>query len=99
MGTGYGEASMKDAPRTASLQMWRYALIMACLFWLAHAAGFRSYTSVLAGTHSGPEWTHYAGVLYLLLYMIWVAIVPIFAIAGGILWLQQAFVGAADDSR
>ena len=67
---------------------WNYALVITLLFAGVHGLGFRDYTSVLAGTLSGPEWTHMAGVVYLILYVLWVGIAPILAIAGLLLWIE-----------
>ena len=67
---------------------WNYALVLTLLFAGVHGFGFRDYTSVLAGTLSGPEWTHMAGVVYLVLYVLWVGVAPILAIAGLLLWVE-----------
>ena len=67
---------------------WICALVITLLFACMHGLGLRDYTSVLAGTLSGPEWTHMAGVVYIIVYVLWVGIVPILAIAGGLLWLE-----------
>lgn len=77
---------MTDQKRWSPRRFWRYATVFTVLFVVAHLAGFREDTSVLAGTHSGDASDKYWGVVYLILYVIWVCIVPILTIAGGLLW-------------
>ena len=83
---------MTDQKRWSPRRFWRYATVFTVLFVVAHLAGFRK-TLVLAGTHSGDASDKYWGVVYLILYVIWVCIVPTLTIAGGLLWVAVAFGG------
>ena len=87
MGSCIREIAMKVNKTT--FIFWAIALLFSILFWLAHWMGFRSYTSILAGVNSGEEWTNIAGFTYISLYLIWVAIVPILLIAGGLSWIAD----------
>jgi hypothetical protein len=69
--------------------LWQNALFIAAPFVLVHLAGFRTHTSVLAGTNSGGIWAHAAGSAYLVLYVLAVYLAPIFAIAGLMLWMEE----------
>ena len=70
------------------LPFFVFAVVLPALFLTVHLAGFRVYTSVWAGTHSGEPWTLAAGAAYLILYVLCVGLAPIFALAGGLLWLD-----------
>ena len=69
------------------------ALILTGLFTTAHLAGFREYTSVWAGTHSGEPWTLAAGGVYLMLYLLWVVVAPICLLSGVMLWFAERVFG------
>jgi hypothetical protein len=80
------EAMSSSSERWSYRACWSSALMLAGMFWLAHALGFREHTSIWAGTHVGSTWTIVAGALYLSLYMLWICAVPIFMISGVLLW-------------
>ncbi len=88
---------MRDPRLWTHRRVWAYAIVLTALFLLAHLAGFRDDTSVLAGTHSGSGADKYWGVVYLILYVIWVCIVPILAIGGGLLWMGGRLFGVTPD--
>lgn len=78
---------MKDPRLWSSGRFFSYALVLSALYGLAHLAGLQAHTSVLAGTHSGGYVAHYFGVVYLIVYVIFVCVVPVLVIAGCLLWL------------
>jgi hypothetical protein len=78
---------MRDPRLWSHGRFWSYAIVLTVLFLLAHLAGFRDHTSVLAGTHSGGFTAQFFGMVYLMLYVTWVCLVPIMVIAGFLLWL------------
>ena len=51
------------------------------------------HTSVLSGTHCGSPVEHSLGVLYLMLYVLFVCIVPILVMAGSLIWLGHRWMG------
>jgi len=84
-------------PRTWSgRRLFSYALVFSALYGLARVAGLQAHTSVLAGTHSGGYMAHYFGVVHLILHILFVGVVPILMIAGGLLWLGGRLSRSAD---
>ena len=71
----------------------RSAVFIVGLYLLAHIAGFRSHTSVLAGTNTAGLWGHFAGSVYLLLHVSAVCFAPVLSLAGAFLWCDQRLVG------
>jgi len=68
-------------------RFWAHALFLGFLFLVVHLAGFETDTAVLSGANDGDYWAQVSGIVYLLLYIIFVCIVPILVIADGLLWL------------
>ncbi len=89
---------MRDPKLWSCGRFFSYALVLSAMFFLAHLAGFQSHTSVLAGTHSGTFAEQYFGLVYLILYVIFVGIVPVMAIAGGLLWLGGRLLVTPDET-
>jgi len=71
--------------------------VLSALFLVARLAGFEEHTAVLAGTHSGGYTAQYCGLIYLILYVIFVCLVPIMVIAGFLLWLGGRLVRLSGD--
>ena len=76
----------------------RRALVICFLFSLAHLLGLKEFTSVLNGTTGSVAlgWTASAllGLTYVLLYVAFVLLVPIFLIAAALLAIwTRIFVG------
>ena len=69
-------------------RLFEIALGLTVVFVLVHLAGFREHTSVLAGVHAGESWMLFAGVVYLLAYVLVMSVVPILTLAGGLLVLE-----------
>jgi hypothetical protein len=78
---------MRDPRLWRHGRLWAYALMITVLFFVSHLAGFQAHTSVLAGAHSGGYGPQVCGLVYLMLYVLFVCIVPIMVIADSILWL------------
>ncbi|MGB0580851.1 MAG: hypothetical protein ACPGVU_14205 [Limisphaerales bacterium] len=67
---------------------------LAGVYLLASLIGWRKYTSVLAATVSGTE--AFLGMFYLFLHFIFIVLVPILVIAGGLnLLLERKRSGAS----
>ena len=90
---------MRDPRLWSHGRFWSYAIMLTGLFLLAHLAGFRDHTSVLAGTHSGGFWPQFFGMVYLMLYVTWVCLVPIMVIAGALLWLGGRLTRTPEDQN
>ncbi|MGD1083357.1 MAG: hypothetical protein ABSA47_01245 [Verrucomicrobiota bacterium] len=69
------------------------AIFIAAAFAVAHLAGLRDYTSVLAGTvgpaSAGLGISIFLGAAYLFLYMAFVILAPVLLLAAAILALCQ----------
>jgi hypothetical protein len=70
------------------------AIVISLVYLLVHLAGWREYTSVLNGT-VGPDsagWTlsAFLGVAYVIIYLVFIILVPVLILASGILagWLK-----------
>ena len=70
-----------------SIRLWRYAFFLLVPFLLVHLCGFQEHVAVLSGVHSGDQWDHMWGGLYILLYLSTLSLVPILGFAGGLLWI------------
>lgn len=57
------------------------AVVLSILFCGVHILGFRAHTNIISGTGEFTAWHMYCGVGYLLLYVGFVVLVPIFVIA------------------
>jgi flagellar biosynthesis/type III secretory pathway M-ring protein FliF/YscJ len=84
----------------------QWAGLLLVIFFIAHLAGLRDFTSVLNGTigSTSMDWNTAAflGVAYVLIYLGVVLMVPILALAALILTLWNKMLstkGAADESR
>jgi len=62
-------------------RIFMYAFWLAALFCIIHAAGCRQYTNILSGTASYGPLKVYLGMLYILLYLCFIILVPIFLLA------------------
>lgn len=80
---------MNRRPRRASVAMLQRAVAYAALFLIAHAAGLRAYVAVLSGTGSAERTDQMLGLGYLLLYALFVTLVPMLFIAAGLLALGE----------
>ena len=58
-----------------------YSVWISVLFIIAHATGLRQYTNILSGTASYGTLEVYFGIVYILLYLCFVIVVPIFLLA------------------
>ena len=87
---------MKDPRTWSSRRFFSYALVFSALYGLARVAGLQAHTSVLAGTHSGGYMAHYLGVVHLILHLLFVGVVPVLVLAGGLLHLGGRLTRAAD---
>ena len=63
-----------------------YALLLSAFFIVAHLLGFREYTNILSGTSQIEMWKMYCGMVYIILYVCFVGIVPIFLIAAALMY-------------
>ena len=91
---------MRDPRLWSYGRFFSYALVFSGLFLLAHLAGLQADTSVLAGTHSGGYVEQCFGALYLIVYVIFVCVVPIMVIAGSLLWLGgRLMLPAVDETK
>ncbi len=80
-------------------RFFSYALLLSVLFALAHLAGLKDHTAVLAGTHSGGVVPQYFGVAYLIVYVMFVCLVPVLVIAGLLLLLGERLTRQRGDLR
>ena len=74
-----------------------YAIVFTVLFLSAHLLGFREQTAVLSGTSVATPLQQICGLVYILLYLCFVAFVPILLIASAVvkaLGLLRAGKGA-----
>jgi hypothetical protein len=66
---------------------------LAALYGLAHLLGWRDYATVLAGgattSELSPRTASFLGLVYVLLYLVWLIPVPILTIAAGVLWVLE----------
>ncbi len=90
----------------SALYLLQWAGLLLVIFFIAHLAGLRDFTSVLNGTigSTSMDWktAAFLGVAYVLIYLGVVLMVPILALAALILTLWNkvlATKGAADESR
>ena len=73
------------------------AAILAVIFLLCHAAGWRDYATVLCGTDPSSGATHlqaFLGLIYVLAFLAFTVAAPILALASAVLcllnrWLEQ----------
>lgn len=79
--SGKGRAASLTG-RVLKRRFFAYALVVALLFLFVHLLGFRRYVGVLSGTATVTGFGHYAGGLYIILYVAAVVLVPILATAG-----------------
>ena len=89
MGKGNEGDSMNVKKGDEYWYFWKRVFVLSVLYGMIHLAGFRVYTAIWAGTHTGEVWTGFAGMLYIILYLGWITVVPIYAIAGLIMWLKS----------
>jgi hypothetical protein len=73
-------AKKKHSPY-AGRRLIMYTLWLTVLFIIAHVTGLRQYTNILSGTASYGTVEVYFGIMYILLYLCFVILVPIFLIA------------------
>jgi hypothetical protein len=69
-----------------------YAVILAVSFLIAHMCGMRQYTNILSGTASYGIPETYFGMVYILLYLCFIVLVPIFLIAYALLKLLSIII-------
>jgi hypothetical protein len=87
----------RRAPWSGALLSPRFFFVRAAalviFFLLAHFAGLREYTTFLTGTTVNPEASRMVsalyGTTYLVLYMGFVVVAPILALAGGLLVIWE----------
>ena len=79
---------MTEKQKDSYRYFWTRALILFILYATVHLLGFRVYTSIWAGTNTGGIWTTFAGLSYLILYLLCITIMPIYIMAGLILWFS-----------
>ena len=80
---------MSAEKKTTSETMWKAAMFIVIPYAAAHMLGFRSHTSVLAGTNTGGPLVYFAGTAYLFFHVSAVYLAPIFTLAGLFLWIGQ----------
>ncbi len=72
------------------------ALVIVVLFFIAHAAALKEYTTFLSGTAANPavgyEVSAFCGMIYIALYLGSVVLAPVLVIAAGLLacWQRSA---------
>lgn len=75
----------------------RHAVLFSVVFFILHLAGLREFTSVLSGTTGSVnlDWTTSVllGTCYLLAYLAFVLLVPIFLLAAVLLALWEPVRG------
>ncbi len=73
------------------------AAVLAAAYGVAHAAGWRAYTSILCGTAPGGNPKDLlavaCGVVYVALHFAWVLGVPVLVIAGLLLGVAERWGG------
>ena len=87
--------SWRKAPFFSPAGFLVRAAVLAALYGVAHLCGFRDYATVLAGGATtsavSPRLASFLGLVYVLLYFVWLIPVPILVLASGILWgLERA---------
>lgn len=87
--SGKGRAASLTG-RVLKRRFFAYPLVVALLFACVHLLGFRRYVGVLSGTASVTGFRHYAGGLYIILYVATVVLVPISTAAGVLkeIWMR-----------
>lgn len=102
----FSKPSRPAGPLPSALYLMEWAGLLLVIFFVAHLAGLRDFTSVLNGTvgSTSVNWqtAAFLGVAYVLIYLGVVLMVPILAIAALILTLWNKMLvkkGAADESR
>jgi hypothetical protein len=80
------DAERAVSPRVLSCgPLLRIALLLAGLFLLARAAGFRRHVDVLSGTGGASAYEGLCGRIYVALHLSFVVLVPVLVIASAIL--------------
>ncbi len=69
--------------------MTKLAFGLLILYSIVHLAGFRAYVSVWSGTLAGDINSAFAGITYILLYLVAVCVVPVLILADGLLFWKQ----------
>jgi hypothetical protein len=81
----------------------RLALLFAALFFVAHLAGLREFTSVLNGTvgnvDSGWRTSVFLGTIYILSYLCFVLVGPILLIAAAMLKISERVFDASRTTK
>ncbi len=76
-------------PRLSPHGLLSCAAVLVLLFAIMHLAGLREYTTIISGTSPTGDLRDQSalsmGVLYIILYMVATMIVPVLAIAAGLL--------------
>jgi hypothetical protein len=70
-----------------------YALLLSLLFATTHLFNFRIYTGILSGTFAFDQLHQFYGALYLLLYTLFVVLVPVLVLSD-LLMAGVAYLGA-----
>ena len=60
------------------------AVLVAAVFWVAHAAGLREYTSILCGMPPDRGWRSFLGAAYIQLYFGFVIVAPVLVLGAAI---------------
>ena len=97
---------MKTKPRrsrTSPEYLIKWAIFLAVLFVIAHASGWRDFTSVLSGTNGSAmsDWreTAFFGIVYIITYLCAVVAVPILILAALILKIGARIGGVKDTNE
>jgi len=82
--------ALAKAPFFSPLGFLTRAAGLAALYGIAHLCGWRDYATVLAGgaptSAVSPRLASFLGLVYVLLYFVWLIPVPILVLASGLLW-------------